>query len=116
MILKFRSKEKNLNIFHFLTVFLYVFYLAFISIAIDFGRCAYPSRESPFFVSGRLMLGCMIPFLFLYCEGVGFVFSKIKNKLIPYSFIFAVSVMILISEFFLSKEAIKSAYNFFHYL
>jgi hypothetical protein len=40
-----------------------VSFLAFLSVIYDFHNCANPSREHPYFTSGRLMLGSLIPFL-----------------------------------------------------
>ncbi len=45
-------------------------YLALLSIAFDCGKCAYPSRANPYFVSGRLLAGALIPFFMAYLYGL----------------------------------------------
>ena len=37
-------------------------FLAFLSLQFDFGSCFYPSRAHPYFVSGRIISGTMLPF------------------------------------------------------
>jgi len=41
-------------------------FFAFLSIIYDFHSCPYPSRKEPYFTSGRLMLGALIPFLLVF--------------------------------------------------
>jgi hypothetical protein len=36
----------------------------------DFGYCVYPSRNFPYFASGRLIAGCLVPFALLYVYGL----------------------------------------------
>ena len=48
-----------------------VAFLGFVSIIYDFHDCFYPARTHPYFTSGRLMLGALIPFLLLFVHGLG---------------------------------------------
>ncbi len=54
----------------------FAFY-GFLSIVYDFHNCFYPSRESPYFVSGRLILGALIPFLLLFMFGLDGALRKL---------------------------------------
>src|SRR5208282_3428950 len=54
-----------------------VAFLGFLSIIYDFHDCFYPSREHPYFVSGRLMLGALIPFSLLFLHGLDCALSPI---------------------------------------
>ena len=55
-------------------------FLGFLSIIYDFHDCFHPSREHPYFTSGRLMLGALIPFLLLFVYGLDRATSRIKNS------------------------------------
>ena len=91
-----------------------VAFLAFLSIAFDFGQCFYPSREHPYFTSGRLLCGALIPFLLLYVYGLDQVLGRIKNKATPILVLSGVVLLILISEIGINLPAFYSQYNFFH--
>ncbi|HNK58884.1 MAG TPA: hypothetical protein PLL86_21915, partial [Leptospiraceae bacterium] len=56
-------------------------FLLLLSMIYDFGKCWYPSRENPFFTSGRLMIGMMIPFLILFVDGIRIFILFIENLL-----------------------------------
>jgi hypothetical protein len=91
-----------------------VTFLALLSIQFDFGRCAYPSRDFPYFTSGRLMLVAVLPFSILYVRGVAIVLRWLR---LPVSALLAIGVIKLFltgSEIALSREAFASVYNWFH--
>ena len=56
----------------------FAFY-GYLSIIYDFHNCFYPSRESPYFVSGRLILGALVPFLLLFVIGLDGALNKLGN-------------------------------------
>jgi predicted membrane protein DUF2142 len=89
-------------------------FLAFLSIAFDFGQCFYPSREQPYFTSGRLLCGALIPFLLLYVYGLDQALGRIKSKIAPLLVLSGVVLLIVISEIDISLPALHSEYNFFH--
>ena len=89
-------------------------FLAFLSIAFDFGQCFYPSREHPYFTSGRLLCGALIPFLLLYVYGLDQALGRVKNKATPILVLSGVVLLILISEIGINLPAFYSQYNFFH--
>src|SRR5207302_10828695 len=52
-----------------------VLFVVVLSVAFDFGVCVYPSREQPFFTSGRLLCAAAIPFFLLYCQALNWALS-----------------------------------------
>ncbi len=55
-------------------------FFAWLSVKFDFGGCPYPSRGYPYFTSGRLMLGMLIPFLLLVALGLDRLLGKAGEK------------------------------------
>jgi hypothetical protein len=89
-------------------------FLGFLSILYDFHDCFYPSRAHPYFTSGRLMLGTLIPFLLLYLYGLDRLLGRVKNGWIrPLVLIGMISFM-LISETIIDARLFPNAYNWFH--
>jgi Predicted membrane protein (DUF2142) len=87
-----------------------VIFLAVLSIAFDFGSCVYPSREHPYFTSGRLLSAAAVPFFLLYSYTLDRAFPGVP-RIILFS---GIVLFILISEFSLSWPAFSSRHNFFH--
>lgn len=89
-------------------------FLALSSIAFDFGRCFYPSREHPYFTSGRLMSGASIPFLLLYVRGLDWAVGQ-SGKAWPQALLLAgIVALISISEIAITWNVFSSEYNWFH--
>lgn len=95
-------------------VVLYVGFLAGISIVFDFGKSWYPSQEHPFFTSGRLIAGALIPFLMLYVDGLARILSRVRGRVHPLAVAALLSLFMLVSEVSLSWKVFQSAYNWFH--
>jgi hypothetical protein len=88
-------------------------FFALISIMYDFHDGVYPSRQHPYFTSGRLLLGALIPFLLLFVYGLDCILGRIKNMrkfLILASMILAM----LLSEIATDWPVFSSEYNWFH--
>ncbi len=99
----------------FLMVGLSVALLAFLSLPYDFGNCWYPSRERPYFVSGRLIAGVLLPFLLLYVDGLDRICRPLgRRAVLPV--IAVIAVGITLSEVWLTAEAgvFSSLYNWFY--
>jgi hypothetical protein len=98
----------------FLVVLLSVLLLAILSMRYDFGRCFYPSRDFPFFASGRLIAGTILPFLFLYVDGLYRILLRLRLGSYLLIVVICIVAAITISEIFISLPAFASPYNFFH--
>jgi hypothetical protein len=93
-----------------------VAFLVGLSMAFDFDGCFYPSRESPYFNSGRLLGGAMIPFLLLYAYAVEQITTWAKRKWLPFLVLGIIVVGITTSEVVINWPVFASRYNFFHML
>jgi hypothetical protein len=91
-----------------------VAFLGFLSIIYDFQDCFYPSRAHPYFTSGRLMLGALIPFLLLYLFGMDSALSRIKNRWAKPLALAGLILFMLISEISINRMMFSNAYNWFH--
>jgi hypothetical protein len=90
-----------------------VAFSGFLSIIYDFHDCFYPSSEHPYFTSGRLMLGALIPFLLLFVFGLDQALKKFGD---PAKFL-VLALMILfmlVSEITVDWPVFPNPYNWFH--
>jgi hypothetical protein len=100
--------------FGFWSIIAAIAFLGFTSIIYDFHDCFYPSREHPYFTSGRLMLGALIPFLLLYLYGLDCALNRIKNDLAKTLALAGMIVLMLASEIATDWPVFFSDYNWFH--
>jgi hypothetical protein len=100
--------------FGFGSVLAVVTFLGFLSIIYDFRDCFYPSRAHPYFTSGRLMLGALIPFLLLYLYGLDRALCRVKNSWIRPLVLIGMILFMLISEILIDWRLFPNAYNWFH--
>jgi Predicted membrane protein (DUF2142) len=90
-----------------------VAFLGFISIIYDFQDCFYPSREHPYFTSGRLMLGALIPFLLLFFFGLDQLLKKFGDAA-KFSVLAAIVLSMLATEIATDWPVFSNPYNWFH--
>jgi len=88
--------------------------LAMLSIIFDFGQCLFPSRSYPFFASGRLLSGAVIPIMLLYVYGLDTALRFIGGGWVRYFALGGIGLFITASEVILSTPIFSSPYNFFH--
>jgi hypothetical protein len=100
--------------FGFVSFLAAVAFLGFLSIIYDFQDCFYPSRAHPYFTSGRLMLGALIPFLLLYLYGLDRVSCRVKNRWVRPLVLAGMILFMLISETLIDWRLFPNAYNWFH--
>jgi hypothetical protein len=91
-----------------------VAFLGFLSIRYDFGDCFYPSQAHPYFTSGRLMLGALIPFLLLYLYGLDRLLCRVKNNWLRPLVLVVLILFMVISEVCTDWRIFPNAYNWFH--
>ena len=89
-------------------------FLGFLSIFYDFQGCFYPSSAHPYFTSGRLMLGALIPFLLLYLYGLDRALCRVKNNWVRPLILMGLILFMLISEILIDWQLFPNAYNWFH--
>ena len=91
-----------------------VMFLMALSLPFDFGRCPNPSREEPFFTSGRLIIGVLVPFLILLVRGIEFLLSRWAPNVGPAVMVAAIVLMSLVSQLVLISAVFPSEFNWFH--
>ncbi|HEY1424072.1 MAG TPA: DUF2142 domain-containing protein [Candidatus Acidoferrum sp.] len=113
-----RGKEENrlqrLN--DFLSCYLVaasVLFLAAISLPFDFQNCIYPSREHPYFISGRIICGTMLPFVLIYLSGFEFLWRPIRKYVHPVFPLAIICIGIMVSEVLQTLTVFHSKFNFF---
>ncbi|HTV63820.1 MAG TPA: DUF2142 domain-containing protein [Verrucomicrobiae bacterium] len=88
-------------------------FFGFLSLIYDFHNCFYPSRERPYFISGRLWLGALIPFLLLFIYGM----DRLLNHFGKAAKFYALAAMILFmlaSETMIDWPVFSNEFNWFH--
>jgi hypothetical protein len=83
------------------------------SIIYDFHNCPNPSREHPYFVAGRMMLGVLIPFLLLFMCGLDRVLGRFGRTIKFVTLIVMLGGMLTL-EIGTDRPAFASPYNWFH--
>jgi hypothetical protein len=88
-------------------------FFALLSVKYDFQDCFYPSREHPFFVSGRLLLGALLPFLILFAAGLDHALGKFSERTKSLA-LTALLMFMLVSETVIDWNIFPNDYNWFH--
>ena len=96
-----------------LTFVVAVAFLALLSIQVDFGNCINPSRAHPYFTSGRLLSGALIPFALLYVYGTCFLLRRVSAAL-PLVALGVIVAFVTTSEIFINRVVFASEHNWFH--
>jgi hypothetical protein len=107
-----RIKNSFMKLFTSWSFLTLIIFLIILSMMFDYGQCGYPSKEQPYFRSGRLISAGLIPFCILYVCGFEFGFSWIRNKQVIYVLFWIILCLITISEAIISVPVFKSQYNF----
>jgi len=89
-------------------------FLGFLSIIYDFQSCFYPSRAHPYFTSGRLLLGSLIPFSLLCLYGLDRALDAVKINRIRPLVLAALILFMLASEIAVDWPVFANPYNWFH--
>jgi 4-amino-4-deoxy-L-arabinose transferase-like glycosyltransferase len=97
-----------------LVIVVSVVFLAVMSMRYDFGQCFYPSREKPYFTSGRLIAGAILPFLLLYIDGLYRFLSKLRLERYLFIAVAIIAGIVTTSEIILSWPVFVSPYNWFY--
>jgi hypothetical protein len=88
-------------------------FLALLSIQFDFGNCINPSRGHPYFASGRLLSGALIPFALFYVYGIAWLFRRI-NAVLPVLVLGVILALTVTSQIVMNRVVFTSEHNLFH--
>jgi hypothetical protein len=91
-----------------------VVFFALLSIQFDFGSCVNPSREHPYFASGRLMSGALIPFALLYVYGLERLCRSLGAGRLSLLVLTVIMAVVTTSEIIVNRVAFASEHNWFH--
>ena len=117
LLLRGRAKtnEQRLILWVALLSFLsIVVFLVVLSISFDFGRCPYPSREHPYFTSGRLLDASAVPFFLLFVYAIDRFGSWTKQEWLRWTLLGVTVLVVVVSQLQVNAPAFSSRYNFFH--
>jgi len=106
-----------------LTVAAGIVFLGLLSIQFDFGSCVNPSRSHPYFTSGRLLSGALIPFALSYVYGISCLCRLATSSFRQVHWIDTASALAVLgtiivfsqtSEIFITRGVFASEHNWFH--
>jgi hypothetical protein len=88
-------------------------FMGLLSIQFDFGDCINPSRAHPYFTSGRLLSGALIPFALAYVYGM----TNLLRRTSPRVSLIVLGLMLTFvttSEIIINRVVFASEHNWFH--
>ncbi|HEY1790397.1 MAG TPA: DUF2142 domain-containing protein [Verrucomicrobiae bacterium] len=88
-------------------------FFGLMSIIYDYHNFHNPSREHPYFMAGRMMLGALIPFLLVFVFGLDRVLNRFGRTTKFVTLIAMVTAMVVL-ETATDRPAFASPYNWFH--
>jgi uncharacterized membrane protein len=105
-----------------LTVVAGVAFLGLLSLQFDFGNCVNPSRPHPYFTSGRLLSGAIIPFALSYVYGISCLCRLVTSRFRQIRWMDASPLVVLgaivafsqASEISVTQPVFASEHNWFH--
>jgi hypothetical protein len=98
-------------------------FLGLLSIQFDFGSCVNPSRSHPYFTSGRLLSGAIIPFALSYVYGISCLCRLASSRFRETRWIHTASSLVVLgaivvfsqaSEILIVHRVFASEHNWFH--
>ena len=111
-----RSPDRSEHLSNYVSLYLVlasVLFLAAISLPFDFHQCFYPSRAYPYFVSGRIISGTILPFALIYLIGLEYLWRPIRKYVHPIFPVVAICVFISCVEISIRSAVFHSNFNFF---
>jgi len=90
-----------------------VLFLAGISLLFDFQDCPYPSRAAPYFVSGRIIAGTLLPFVVMYLSGLELLLRPARKLVHPVLPLLLICAGIFYAELTVIWTPLHSHFNFF---
>ncbi|HUA13984.1 MAG TPA: hypothetical protein VMG31_01705 [Verrucomicrobiae bacterium] len=90
-----------------------VLFILAVSMMFDYHKHLYPSQVHPFFVSGRIISGALLPFALIYASGLEWVTGHFRKRIPPLAVLACLLLLITASELRVRRPVISSPYNFF---
>jgi hypothetical protein len=90
-----------------------IFFLSAVSVAFDYHDSGYPSQALPFFVSGRIISGVLLPFMLMYAGGLEAITKRVRRWISPTVVLACLLLLITASEIRVRRAVFSSPYNFF---
>ena len=111
-----RKDSRFASAMNFLVLGISVAFLAGLSLIYDFHNCRYPSRDLPYFTSGRLILGALAPFLMVYLIGLGAIMDWLRVGRLRWILLGIILALALTSEILITRVVFASNYNLYYLL
>jgi hypothetical protein len=89
-------------------------FLVLLSIRFDFNECPYPSREHPYFTSGRLLNAAAVPFFLLFAYAIERIATWTKREWSRWVLLGVVAALVLSGQISINAPVLSSRYNFFN--
>jgi hypothetical protein len=89
-------------------------FYAFLCIIYDFGICVNPSQAFPYFHAGRMILGMLIPFLFLFVHGLDRLLDRFGTA-VKFVALAVIVLLMLAGEIYSARPVFQNPYNWFHF-
>jgi hypothetical protein len=93
---------------------LHIGLLGFLSILFDYENCPFPSKDWPFFSSGRLTFGAIGCFAVMYLVGLDTLLSAIGLRWARWLVLAGLVAIVLTTEVIISIPVFFSPFNAFH--
>ncbi len=90
-----------------------VLFMAATSVIFDYHNYGFPSRLSPFFISGRIISGALLPFAVVCSGALESLASRSRRAFVPIAVLACLLLFISISDIRTRAAAFSSPYNFF---
>ena len=88
-------------------------FFALLSLIYDFHNSHNPSRQYPYFTSGRPLLGALIPFLLLIACGLDRILTHVGNTVKFSALVLMIAAMLAV-EIATDRTVFSNDYNWFH--
>jgi 4-amino-4-deoxy-L-arabinose transferase-like glycosyltransferase len=88
-------------------------FMAWLSVRFDFHNCYYPSRAKPWFTSGRLMLGALVPFALVLLTALDLALARCRIR-VKFTMLLLLLFAMLGTEVMTDLPAFYDSYNWFH--
>jgi hypothetical protein len=107
-------RERPLAIVLIALIVLSVLFLAALSARFDYGNSFFPSRNFPYFATGRLMIGALGPLAILYVAGLSALAPAECSRLVFVGLLSLTLLVCVASEAALVPDVFASPHNWFH--